>query len=165
MTCNHCKKPIFKPISAVNRAAREGRPLYCNRECAGLGRRLKKPPTAEERKEAKRLYDANRRLVLADRIKAEKRAYYQANRDPDRERAYRKTRMPYHVEYCRRPEYRAYKATYDRQYLARKQFGEFADAALILRDIEAEISSRMTRTEIYQVNGTLNKTQVRKRAL
>jgi hypothetical protein len=35
---------------------------------------------------------------------------------------YRKQRMHLHVEYCRRPEYRAWKREYDRKYRA-KEFG------------------------------------------
>ena len=76
------------------------------------------------------------------------------NRDANRER---------HADYCRTPEYREWKAQYDRQYLAQKQYGPFAEAALTLRALEEEITCRSTRYEIYTERGTLNKTQRRKR--
>ena len=71
--------------------------------------------------------------------------------------------MPKHVEYCRRPEYRASKREYDRKHRAQQDFGPFAEAALILGDLDAEIATRASRYEIYSANGTLNKALRRKR--
>lgn len=167
VTCAHCGERSFKPVGAVNRAKARGAPLYCNRECAGLGRQKHK--TAEQIKAEKADYDRQRRAKLAERLRMEKAAYYRAKvaADPGgvraQERAYRQTRKAAHAEYCRRPEYRDWKSSYDRKYRAQKDFGPFAEAALVLRDLEGEITRRATRTEIYAENGTLNKTQRRKR--
>jgi hypothetical protein len=163
--CKYCGAEVQQAQNYINRALREGRPMFCNRICAGLARRLANPPTEAERKAAKAAYDARRRELLAERIKAEKRAYYQRTRDPIKEAAIRKERMHLHVEYCRRPEYKAWKAEYDRRHRACKQFGEFAEAFLVLQDLDREIGERATNYEIRLANGTINKAQQRRRAL
>ena len=48
--------------------------------------------------------------------------------------------MPKHVEYCRRPEYKAWKHEYDIQKAA-EEFGEFGEAWRLLLDLEKEIRS------------------------
>lgn len=162
--CALCNGFVHQRTGAINRARKIGAPIYCGRKCAGLARRTDTTP--EERKEAKRKYDAERRAgPERERLLAEKRAYHHQNYDPDKAAVVRKRRMPYHLEYCRRPEYRAQKRTYDIERRARINFGEFAEVALMLRDVEAEVTSRATRTQIAIANGTLNKTQTRKRAV
>jgi hypothetical protein len=123
------------------------------------------PLTTAERKEQKAIYDATYRLRDIAARKAKKAAYYQRTHDPAKEAAARKLKMPKHIEYCRQPKYKAWKSEYDKKHLAKKAFGEFAEAALILRDVENEIAARATKYEIYQTNGTLNKAQTRRRAL
>lgn len=145
----------------INRAQKTGRPIYCGKICAGMKRQDEK--TAEQKKEEKRIYDKKRREKYKDRIKAEKAAYFKRTYDPVEAAVKRKERMPKHVEYCQRPEYKAWKAEYDRKYLARKQFGEFWEAALALRSIEQEISERISETDLAVQKGTLNKSQTRKR--
>jgi len=71
--------------------------------------------------------------------------------------------MPQHLEYCRRPEYRKWKAEYDRKYLARKQFGSFGEAAIVLNELIAEIGERSTFTERAVDKDTLNKRNTRRR--
>jgi hypothetical protein len=167
MKCAHCGVEFHAKQNYVNRAQREGRRMFCSRVCFGLDRRLVNPPTEAERKEAKRLYDAARRAERHAEICAKKRDHYYANRDRilAEQTAYRKAHMQRHVEYCRQPEYKAWKSEYDRQYRAHRDYGEFADAFLLLTNIEREVDSRATRYEIYQANGTLNKSQTRRRAL
>ena len=106
---------------------------------------------------------------MGDAYRKEKRLARQAllARNPElvrqREKRNRDMNKDRHAEYVRRPEYRKWKAQYDRQHRARKFYGPFAEAALTLFDLEAEISSRATRTEIYTANGTLNKWTQRRR--
>ena len=138
-----------------------GAPLYCGRACAGLARRRNQA----EKIAAKAAYDKERRAKLRDRIKAEKAAYYQRTKDPIKEAAQRKARMHLHVAYCQRPEYRAWKSEYDRQYRAHRQFGEYAEAFMLLLDIENEVASQASRYEIYKANGTLNKSLQRRRSI
>lgn len=167
-TCPQCGGLFDAKTAHVNRAEKIGAPLYCGRVCSGLARRLKNPPTDDERKSAKAAYDAERRNgKKRDALLAEKREYYYANRERIKAQLaeYRAAHMDRHVEYCRQPEYRAKKSVYDRKRRAKIQFGEFSEAALILADIEREVAERASRYEIYSQNGTLNKAQQRRRAL
>ena len=167
--CGWCNALVFKPVRDVNRAEARRANLYCHRECAGMARRDLNPPTATEKRAGKSEYDRQRRAELGERLRAEKRAAYHAKVAADPvgtravEREQRQRRMPQHVEYCRRPEYRKWKAQYDQKYRAEQQFGPFSEASIILNQLEAEILGRATRTEIYRAKGTLNKTQERKR--
>jgi hypothetical protein len=159
--CAHCGTPFTTTTSAFNRAARDGRPLYCNRTCSGLARRKHK--SAEQRKAEKSAYDAARRVELADQIKAAKREHHKRTYDPAKAAVARKRRMPSHVEYCRRPEYREWKREYDRTYRAQKEYGAFADCFLFVMDIRAECLSQMTDYEIRYAKGGVAKTQQRRR--
>lgn len=160
--CAHCGTVTEKPNGAVNRANKIGAPIYCDRRCAGMGRR-KPQRTVEEMKALKAAYDRDYRARNIDRIKAEKKAYYAANHDREKERAYRQKTMQRHVEYCRRPEYREYKRQYDRMYRAKKEYGDLAECFLLVMDIRAECLSQQTDYEIRFSKGTLNKRQQRKR--
>ena len=159
--CAHCGETSQKAASEINRARVAGLRLFCDRECAALGRRKHK--TKAQKVEEKRLYDAEYRTKNRATIKAKKAAHYKATRDPEKERKYRKANMARHVEYCRRPEYKAYKREYDRQYRA-SEFGPFAEAYLLAIDLNREIKERMTNAQIDQQNGTAAKRQARARA-
>lgn len=161
VVCAYCRKGAMKESGGVNRAVRIGAPLYCDRECAGKGHRVFR--TDSEKRAAKAAYDAEYRERNRAMLKAKKAAFYASHVDREKERETRKKRMPKHVEYCQRPEYRKWKAGYDRKYCARKRYGNFGSAAIVLRDLEAEISSRASRIEISRTNGTLNKHQNRRR--
>ena len=163
--CPICPTVFAPRLAQAKRALNIGAPMYCGRACAGLARRLKHPPTAIERKASKKAYDAEYRLRDIETRKAKKAAYHQRTYDPIAAAAVRKARMPYHVEYCRQPEYKDWKAGYDSRYRANKVFGEFAEAFLLLQDVEREIAARATKYEIYAANGTLNKAQTRRRSL
>lgn len=161
--CAHCGKRADKPAGHVNRSRAQGLNLYCGRKCSGLGRRSE-PKSKAQRKLAKRLYDQEYRRINRAMLKAKKRAYHVATYDPDKERVKRKARMPRHVEYCRRPEYKRWKSQYDRQYRAR-EYGPFAEASLLVIDLNREIRTRFSsHEEKYEQNGTLNKARTRRRA-
>jgi hypothetical protein len=165
--CDQCGAELHKTAGEVNRADSIGASLYCNRKCAGLARRVAKTP--EQRKAEKAAYDAIRREQLADQIKEWKRAYYHENRErllvQHTEYRNRPENVARHNAYCRRPEYVAVKTEYDRQRRACKQFGEFAEAFLLLQDVEKEVDARASRYDIALANGTINKAQTRRRAL
>lgn len=159
--CQYCGGVVQQSQSSVRRAIREGRPLYCDRVCVGLARRV----PSDEKKEAKRIYDARRRVERAAELRAEKAAYYQRTRDPAKEREYRRAHMGRHLEYCRRPEYVAYKKDYDRE-LRAEEYGEFAEAYLLLLDLEREIRSRATAYERRKARGYYTRSaQQRRREL
>ena len=159
--CAHCGKVNDKWSGHVNRARARGLNLYCDRRCSGLGRRLHK--TTAQRKEEKRLYDIEYRAKNLETLKAKKKAYFQKTYDRKAAAEYRKQRMHLHIEYCRRPEYKAWKREYDRKYRA-KEFGAFADAFLLTMDLNREIKGRMTNEEIKWENRTANKAQFRRRS-
>lgn len=158
--CCHCGKKVTKRSIDVARARKAGHSLYCNRICSGLGRRLGK--TKAEKVAAKRLYDMEYRAKNRAMLKAKKAEYFQRTYDPAKAAVERKKRMPQHVEYCRRPEYRAWKAKYDAKYRAQKDFGPFAEAAMLTNDLKREIKERITDYEIRQANEKGN-TQIRRR--
>lgn len=161
--CPQCSAVFDRPTGEVNRAKKKGAPLFCGKTCFGLSRRLAVKPTKQERAAAKAAYDREYRAKNAATVKAKKAAYFQRTYDPGKAAEVRKANMHKHVEYCRRPEYKQWKSSYDRKYRAVKEFGEFAEAALILQDVEKEVLSRTTRYEISLVNNTLNKAQKRRR--
>lgn len=168
IVCEQCGTVAYKASGGVNRSRAKGAPLFCSRACSGLRRRIDR--SIDEKRALKAEYDRQRRAALADTLREKKRAAYYERlaRDPDglraAQKALRQRRRQHHLEYCRRPEYRAKKRAYDREHRAGKFYGPFAEAFLVLQDLENEIASRATRTEIYRENGTLNKTQTRKRA-
>lgn len=159
--CAWCGRPHGKEISAINRAKRIGAPLYCNRKCAGFGRRSNK--SKSQKVEEKRLYDAAYRKRNLALLKAKKAAYFQRTYNPKKAAIERKKRMHLHVEYCRQPHYRAYKHDYDRVYLAKRRFGAYWEAALLVRQIDEEVQSRMSKYEIGLAHGTINKALKRRR--
>jgi CRISPR/Cas system CSM-associated protein Csm2 small subunit len=159
--CATCGKELDKSASAINRAKRDGKPLYCNKVCFGLSRRTNK--TDEQKKEEKRLYDIAYREKNLARIKTGKHEWFQRTYDPVKAAVERKKKMPQHVEYCRQPEYKKKKQVYDAQHRAKKQFGEFYESFLILQQIDQEVASRASKYEIGLENGTINKAQTRRR--
>lgn len=106
-------------------------------------------------KAKKAAYDREYRKNNYDRIKANHAAYFRQTYDPVKAAKERKKRMPQHVEYCRRPKYRAYKKEYDRQRRA-SRFGEFAEAYTALRALMAEVKRQMPdRFERYAQAGRM----------
>ena len=78
--CAHCGKRVKQPTSAINRALRIGAPLYCDKVCAGLGRRTHK--TKAQKVSEKRMYDMEYRRKNRRKLKAAKRAYFERTYDP-----------------------------------------------------------------------------------
>lgn len=159
--CPFCGVEFMATASASNRADKAGAPLHCSRKCSGLGRRKNK--TDDEKRAEKAAYDKARRLELADVIKAQKAASYRKNKDRVKEAEVRKRRMPKHVEYCRRPEYVAWKREYDKVFRAKKEHGEFWEAAILALEIRRTCLELSDDTEIRRQKNTLNKHQQRRR--
>ena len=159
--CGWCKTIAHREAGAVNRALKLGAALYCDMEHAGYARR--KHRASANKKAAKAAYDADYRARDANGLKARRAAWYQRNRDPEKERERRKAIMPRHVEYCRQPAYRAKKSEYDLRRRAMQDAGEFHESYVILRDLEREVLSRASRYDLDLANGRLNKTTNRRR--
>lgn len=158
--CAHCGSEADRPTGHVKRSRARGHRLFCSRKCGGLGRRQHKPKA--QKVFEKRLYDMEYRAKNRAMLKAKKHAYFRATYDPAKAAVERKRRMPKHVEYCRRPEYKKWKSNYDRQYRAR-EYGAWAECYLLLLDIDNEVNSRMSDYDVRMANGTLNKRQQRRR--
>lgn len=162
-TCGYCGKVIWLEAGHLNRARKLGMAVYCDRKCAGLGRRSD-TRTPEQKLADKAEYDRRYRERTREKKKAQARAYHLRTYDPVKAAAERKAKMPRHIEYCRRPEYRAWKREYDRKHRAQKDYGSLWETHLILLDLEGEIDDRADRYEIYQENGRLQRgAQKRKR--
>lgn len=161
IACQYCDVLFERCAGHTNRSKKIGAPLYCSMKCSGLARR--KPKTKAQKVEEKRLYDIEYRKKNLAKITARKAKWYAENHDREKEREIRKKRMHLHILYCQQPEYRAWKKKYDRQYRSSKFFGEFAEAHMVLLEVEEEIEKRASKYEIYQANGTLNKHQMRRR--
>lgn len=150
--CPQCGAEFTVGTGEFNRAQKTMSPLYCGRKCAGLSRRLKNPPTDTERKAAKAEYDREYREKNRERLRAIKaerfQRWYADPENKEKARAERAAKMEQHVEYCRRPEYRAWKKVYDRAYLAKKRYGEYAEVALTLRDLQREVRDQAAE-EVY----------------
>lgn len=159
--CPNCDANFQAEVGAMNRAKRSGSPKYCGGVCAGVARRNNK--NEGQKKTEKAEYDRARRERLSDRLRAEKAEYYQRTKDPVKEAAIRKKRMPKHVEYCQRPEYKAWKVEYDKKHRAQKEHGEFWEAALLALEIRRTCLELSDDTEIRRQKGTLNKHQTRRR--
>ncbi len=160
-SCAQCGEEADRPAGHVNRSRRTGLNLYCSRICSGLGRRTNK--TKAQKVEEKRIYDMGYREANLERITLAKRDYYARTKDREKEAIARKARMPRHVEYCRQPEYRKWKAGYDQTYRAKKTYGEYWECFLLTQSIRTEALNRMTDYDIRFSKGTLSKSQQRKR--
>ena len=109
------------------------------------------------------MYDMRYRERNLALLKTKKAAHFQRTYDPVKAAKERKKTMARHVEYCRQPQYKAYKRGYDMEYRNKKDFGPFWESAILVRNVEKEVAERMTKYEIYSTNGTLNKALNRRR--
>lgn len=161
VTCKQCGKETDKPASHVNRSLKRGAPLYCSMSCSALGRRIDR--SDDEKKELKRIYDQGYRESNLELLKEKKQDWHKRTYDPEKAAVYRKANMQRHVEYCRRPEYAAWKKEYDRKYRAKVKYGEYWECFMLTQDIREEALTLMSDYEIRLSKGTLNKALKRKR--
>lgn len=158
MKCSYCNKELDTSSrqmrSRIGRAMRAGLRLFCDKKCSGLGRRLEIQPTLEQKKEAKRIYDAKYREKNLALLKEKKHKRFKVEyaENPEKFREQLQRRMPYHVEYCRQPEYAAKKLLYDKQ-CREAEYGDFAENWRLLLELEQEIRNRSTSYERRVMNG------------
>ena len=157
--CAYCGKQNEAYPGHLNRAEKGGYSVYCNRKCSGLGRRDKR--SEEEKRAAKKVYDAEYREKNHGRLKIEKAEWYQKTRDPIKEAEHRKKNMARHVEYCRQPKYRKWKQEYDIEYrdknrekikdrnakaYSKQNYGDYAEAHRALCQNETIIKEKRDGT-------------------
>lgn len=117
--------------------------------------------TKDEQKEIKRLYDIQYRERNKDERKAKMKAYNESPAGRAMQKRNREKFKQSHLEYCRTEEYRKYKHDYDQKYVAKKNYGEFWESSLVLKEIEETILPERMDAKIH--NGIINKSQKRKR--
>lgn len=104
-------------------------------------------------KAEKATYDREYRERNRPLLKAKKAAYFQRTYDPTKAAIERSVKMPKHIEYCRRPEYRKKKSEYDRRKIL-EGYGEYAECYLLLRQLKVEIRKiQPDRFELYRESG------------
>ena len=160
-TCNNCGAAAKKERGAYNRATKRGYRNFCSRKCAGEAKKIDRCPN--ERKERKRIYDAEYRSKNKELLKKKKAEWRRKTYDPERAAQERKSKMAAHVEYCRRPEYKKYKKKYDKEYRARKKYGEYWESFCLLMDIKEEVLKKSNRYQVDLENNKLNKKLRRRR--
>lgn len=150
--CTTCGRRFDKERSQLNRAlkASPGK-LFCSLKCSGASRRKPKLPLAE-RKARKAAYDAIRRSIHGEELRAQKRELYHATKSYEKGVAIRARQRElhgehYHRDYCRaryarRPQLKVGKRLYDRRRRYKMWYGPLAGAAWVLWKLEREISSR-----------------------
>lgn len=161
--CNYCDKRSYKEAGHLNRSRSIGAPVYCSRKCAGLGRRTNE--TKEEKVQIKSWYDLFIRASMPEDEKIFKRfsqlVYFHIDytKNPEKYKKWRQKRMPKHIEYCRQPEYKEYKKGYDEQYRAKKDYGDYWEAAIALKNLDKEIDYRESKRQnkIYNKSTTKRK--------
>lgn len=155
--CPYCREKADKSSGHVTRSIKLGRLIYCNRICAGLGRRSNL--TIDEKKQLKSEYDRKYRELNQELLKPKKSEYHKKTYDPIKAAIIRKEHMPKHVEYCRQPEYRKKKKDYDKIRVAKLHYGEFWESHLLITEIQKEYND----DEVRQENNLHNKSQKRKK--
>lgn len=142
-----------------NRAMKLGLNVYCSRKHSGIGRRRNATP--EDLKREKYFYDAFLHLADPEKKKEAAKAYFKKDyaENPEKYKQWRRERKEKHNEYCRRPEYKAYKHKYDVERHHKSMYGEFWEASVLLNELEKHIDNR----EAKKSTGLICKSQKRKR--
>lgn len=157
--CEQCGKECEKSPGHVTRSRKLGMKLFCGQKCFGLSRRTNK--SKQERKEYKMFYDCFFRVFNMSRIKRRKSKYFQKDYEanPEKYRKERERRRKAHLEYCRSPAYKKWKKRYDEKHRAKKKYGDYAEAFILVNKIAALVDNRAAMYE----KGIINKKQKREK--
>ena len=158
--CPQCHENAHVSTGSYNYRIKKGWKVYCSRTCSSAARRKW---TEEEKKQIKSNYDRQRKSSFSEErlkdFRKQKHEYFKKTYDKEKAAITRQARMPKHVEYCRRPEYRAKKRAYDEERVAKNSYGEFWEAAIVLKNLEVEVDNREAKSDLKLVT----KSQKRKR--
>lgn len=157
--CKHCGIEFEKSAGHLNRANKLGVPVFCTTEHFYASRRIER--TDEEKKAIKADYD--RDYCKTEKRKASARNYNETPAGRAMQKRQREKNKESHLEYCRTPEYKAWKIKYDQQHRAKKQYGEFWESAILLEQIDKHIASVADKNHLRTINGTFNKSKRRKK--
>lgn len=140
--CETCKRQSTRRTAQVK--YRRKPPRFCSLKCSAKSREQHIP--IARRKANKSAYDRAYREAHAEKIKAYKSAYFQANYDPIAARKHRKERAQEHAEYCRQyyadPARKAAKVAYDESRRS-SAFGPFHESHRALIALGRAILSAM----------------------
>lgn len=150
--CNLCGCDFNKSAGHLNRAMKLGVNVFCSKQHFYESRRIQR--SDEEKKRIKTEYDDKYRRL--EKVKIKKAEYFKKDyaKNPDKYKKERQRRYTAHLKYLQTDGYKKWKADYDKKYLAKKHFGEFAEAAIILTEIEKIIDSKKVK---YENGITINK--------
>lgn len=154
--CKHCGIEFEKSSGHLNRANKLGVPVFCSKQHFWESRRIER--SNEEKKAVKAKYD--KEYHKTEKRKASARRYNSSPIGRAMQKRQREKQKQAHLEYCRTPEYRAWKKQYDENYQAKRSFGEFYESGILLKKIAYLVDNR----EANQLKGTYNKSQKRKRS-
>lgn len=157
VNCGNCNKEIFKSTGHFNRSVKLGMGFYCDHKCHQATRKT----SIEDKKAVKRSYD--QALRSQPWYKEYKRSCWKKNYDPIKAAEYRQKRMAYHIEYCRQPEYVAWKKQYDQKHNAQSNYGEYAECAILIEKINNTLIKMADKAELRTIQGTNNKSKRRKK--
>ena len=157
--CAYCGKKCEKSLGHYNRAMKMGCKVYCDKKCAGLGRRCGR--TKEQDLQIKYFYDALRALSDVADSKRKRHEWFRNDyaANPEKYKAERKKRYQQHLKYLSTEKYKKYKHDYDQIYCSKKQYGKFWEAAIALRNLRGIVDNRRAK----QDQKSINKQQNRKR--
>lgn len=160
LICPVCDSPFSMVLAKYNYNMKHGcLNAYCNRNCAGIGRRLNK--STEQKAKDKRLYDTEYRKNNFEKVRLRGVKYNESIAGRATQKRSRDKRKQQHLEYCQTPEYKAWKKKYDQKHQAKKVYGEFWESAIYLNALDEQVD----KYEANMINDTYNKSQKRKRNL
>lgn len=160
LNCSYCGKENDFKTGAINAARKRGQLVqYCNKTCAGLGRR--RNLTIEQKKAEKANYDREYRNNNRELLKEKKQIYYQTPSGRAVQKRNRDNRKEQHKAYIKTDRYRKWKHDYDKIYVAKNKYGEFFESGILLNELEIAILPERKEAKIQ--NGISNKSQKRKR--
>ena len=163
--CAYCGKEFDKPTGEYNYSIKIGMKFYCSRKHSGLGRRTNETP--EEKRAIKAWYDQFLNISMTEDEREleelQRMVYFQWDyaRNPEKHKERRRDRMAAHLEYCRQPEYKEWKKGYDELYRAKKDYGDWWESAIALKNLDKEIDYRESKKQNKIYNKSTSK---RKRA-
>lgn len=111
-----------------------------------------------EKKQKKKLYDARRRIEKSELIKAQKAKFCKTPAGRAMQKRNREKTKDYHLEYCRSPEYKNWKRSYDRVHRAKFYHGQFWECMLLIDEIEKEVIKRVPdKYERLKMRGVIDR--------
>lgn len=111
----------------------------------------------------KKEYDKKYRALNFESIKKKKDDYCKTEKGRATQKRSRSKLKEYHAKYIQSERYVEWKKGYDREFRAKKDYGEFWECQILRLEIQEEVEKTVSKYEISLINNTFNKSQKRKR--